>query len=172
MRIPCAVLVLFVATSALAQKETGPKLIEFTSESGKYKVLLPGKPTEENQTVKTAIGDIKVSLQVVEVAKDLAVIVAYNEYPEEAKNKAPAILKGIKEGLAKADKVKTLDDITFGKDKSPGLAFHIARENKNEEKGRVLLVGNKLYQVRVHGSAAKIADPSTDKIIESFTLTK
>src|SRR5712691_1481267 len=56
----------------------------FVSKKGGFTVLLPGKPTGQSQSLKTAAGTIEVTLYVMEWKKEGTLVAGYTEYPEKA----------------------------------------------------------------------------------------
>ena len=70
---------------SVQEEETSQDLsstwIDFENEDGKFKVKLPGKPTQSSTKEPTVVGDILVEMFLYEESSTMAYIVGYNDYP-------------------------------------------------------------------------------------------
>ena len=146
---------------------------KFVSKEGKYSVTLPKAPTETAQEVPTAAGKIKTFIASVEVRKDLAVIVLYNDYPDAVvkMSKTSDLLDRVRDGFKGANG-KISDEKEIAQGKIPGRTYLVDKEN-NFAQVRAFLNGNRLYQVIVIGSKKEDAtSPEAKKIFDSFEIAK
>src|SRR5262245_29103083 len=71
----------------------------YRSRDGGFSVLMPGKPQEQAQEVKTPDGKLALHLLVAAVALDRVVYVSYSDYPAKAvEGKQDAFLDGTVKG--------------------------------------------------------------------------
>lgn len=165
---------LAMAQAKEKEKEKGnnKELKEYESKAGKYKILLPGKVTEQSQVVKTAAGDLKINMAIVEVNFSSAIVVSHNDYPDAIAN-APAdkVLDGAVNGVIGKKKKIDVKEITYMKTKIPGREFSY-EDDKTVGHARVYLDGTRLYQILVLGDEDTLKTIDHKKILESFQIVK
>ena len=168
MSLACAIL--FVAIPA-TRADDKVELKEFESKDGKFKMMLPGKPTEQKQKIETAIGDLNIVLFLIEINKESAVVVSYNDYPDAIKA-APAgtVLDGAVGGVIGKGKKVSSKEIKYKDTKIEGREFEYTNGDKTG-KARVFLDGARMYQILILGTEEKLKAIDTKKIFESFEIT-
>ena len=149
-----------------------------TSKEGRFTVAMPGEPTRKTQQVKTATGDLTVTLLCAEGRHDSFFVVSYSDFP-------PSDLK-------KGDEDKRLDQACKGAVESargklrgdekpiklagkyPGREIVIEKKGQCVAKMRIYLVDNRLYQVMVLGAGPIFAPKEKDAgtFLDSFRLSK
>ncbi|MCF6278702.1 MAG: hypothetical protein L3J16_08140 [Anaerolineales bacterium] len=153
---------------------------EFSSDTGKFAVLLPQTPTEEVQTASSASGEITVHMYIVEDV-GTAYAVMYNDYPVDL-------------GMASLDEAGVNDVLDGSRDGAlDGVSGEIVNESSIKigdyigreisytipssvipDSGvgylRLYLVGDRLYQVMAIGPASSIDANKVDLFFESFQL--
>jgi hypothetical protein len=167
MRIALTASLVFVCAVAAAQDKPVEK---YTSKEGKYAVQFPDNPMKS--TSKAGGIDLNTAI-VVKGMGGFAVIHA--DLPPEATKvaKSKELLDGGQKGLIDNFKAKVTStkDFEFGKDK------HLARELVAEKdqlhlRIRIVLVGNRIYQVFVVGPKDLTTSPDADAFFKSFEITE
>ncbi|MBI3824319.1 MAG: hypothetical protein HY289_16755 [Planctomycetes bacterium] len=150
----------------------------FTSPEGRFSVMMPSEPTKKEQQVKTATGELKVTLWIAEGKADSYFVVSYSDFPAK--------------GFKKGDEDKRLDqackgavDSARGKlrgeekaikldGKHPGREIAIEKDGEIIARMRVYLVDQRLYQVMVLGNGPFFAtkDQDVGAFLDSFRLVK
>jgi hypothetical protein len=156
------------------EKKDEKKPVAFVSKEGKFSVTLPDKPLEK--TAKVKVGDLDLDHHIFTVGqKDRAQLITYLDYTKEvigadtdkflsgAIERNTAFLKG---------KVVSDEKITFGKQKHPGRDIRIeyGGEKKQFYRARIVLAGNRLYQVVALGPDEFIKGKDADEYFKSFAL--
>lgn len=162
MSRPLTLIILALAAPALAAEPE-----QFTSKDGRFTATFPGKPAESARDVDTAGGKVKLTSVTLEIRKDLAYIVMFNDYPEAvAPDQAQDVLGRVRDGTKGTDgKVLSDSELALGKDKVPGRDYVISQGDNHFFRARSYLNGRRLYQVII--SAAK-KDDVTSKEAEAF----
>jgi hypothetical protein len=168
----CAVLVVSAGV-LLAAGAQGPEFKLYASEAGRYKVLFPGPVKSEIVPVKTDKDELKLTIDAVELRGGTMFLVTHIDAPDDVAKQPPG---------PRLDKVRDANKGTDGKvlgDKelTIGAEKHPARDVLIEKgdvciRNRVVIAGNRLYQVIVQGPKDVVTSPSADKFIESFEVTK
>ncbi len=148
-------------------------LAEFTSEPGRFKVLMPGKPSFSE--IHTPAGNMHVAQVRTKAGEYLA---SWIDLPVEAADKAEkaeARLDRVRDGMVERVQGKLVRDkkITL-EDKHPGrdLEAETTQPAKGRMRARLFLVGSRLYQVIVAGSKEWTESEEADRVLDSFRLTK
>ena len=141
------IIVVSMATICAADVET------FTWEEGRFTILFADKPKVGQQVIRLPVGDVTMHIFTAEFPKQTGeMVVSYADYPPQvlATRKADEMLddsvtgtiKGMKATLVKSDRIDQAG--------SPGRAFPGAK-GPLKGKGRLFLVGPRLYQVLSSG---------------------
>jgi hypothetical protein len=156
-----------------ADPKEEPKPVPFTSKEGKFTVTLPGQPASKTSKVVTSAGEVEAYLFLVD-RKTHAYLVSYNDYKAGTVDPDPEkVLSQVVEATAKNLKgqVNRDEKITLGAKKYPGRDVLIALPGKKGlYRGRVYLVGNRLYQVVVIGPEELVKNSAVDAYFGSFKL--
>ncbi len=149
---------------------------QFTSEGGRFSVLMPGTPTEQVQTQNTALGDINVVIY--QAIKDNSMLyqVAYSDYPQELvdlfEDKNAMLQENI--DLAFSNMNGTIDqmqDVPLQGHPGKEIIGQVEIEgNRYFVKWRFYLVGNRLYQVMAMDMTNTMPMEEVDMFLNSFTL--
>jgi hypothetical protein len=165
--------ILLVALFPLTVRGQDEKNSTFTSKDGRFSVALPGKPKEDTKKMK--IGDREVDHFLFTFGqKDGARLVTYLDYPADAVGKDRkkflaervdgnvSVLKG---------KVVSDDEIAVGKQKHPGREVVVEMpDRKRTYRARVVLAGQRLYQVVALGPDDFMKSKSVDEYFKSFAI--
>ncbi|MFH2045688.1 MAG: hypothetical protein ABIK92_11140 [Pseudomonadota bacterium] len=145
---------------------------KFKSDEGRFSIMVPSKPEQQNQTLNTPIGILEMKTFVID-KPNIAYIMAYVDYPDEViDNSDPeAILDGARDGMLNKADVKLIneEEISYGEDP--------AREIQYTVKGKlgkghivILLSGRRLYQVGAVGLNAIFPQDVVQHYIDSFEI--
>jgi hypothetical protein len=164
--LPAAALCLLIPGAAL----TG-ELKEFASAEGKFKILLPGKP--EEGTVKAG----KTLVKTFTLKTDEGTYrIAYAEVklpPDEPEEKTQQRLDGVLASMVKDAKAKATKQGRIKlADKHLGRLIEAEQtDGKGLMRGRIYLVGGRLYQIMLVGAPALVSSDQTSKFLNSFAVT-
>jgi hypothetical protein len=160
---------LALATSVAAQPGA------YSSDEGKFTVKFPGAPKVTEQTAKSAIGELKVTAAVYANSDGSLFMVSYTDFPVAATKNHTTLLDGIRDHV-KGSTGKLVGDeknLTFGADKLPYREFVVDKDKpKQRIKCRVILRGERVYQLLVIGPADFAGGKEATAFLESFELTK
>jgi hypothetical protein len=157
----------------VAAEEEAPKMEEFTSDAGKFTINFKEKPMEQEQDVPTAVGNVKMYMFMHEESRSKAYMVAYCDYPADMIKEANAVelLQGSKEGVVgkfeaqikdeKVAKFQGHDAIDFT---ASGPQYHTAY--------KLVLAGNRLYQVGILQDGGPVTQSDIDTFIGSFKINE
>jgi hypothetical protein len=166
MRTTFTAVVLAAGLGGLTAAE--PVLCE--SKEGKFSAKFPGKVTVDSKTA----GGLTLNLFNSEVDKGKGgYLITYSDLPAELL-KAPQpdqVLASSEKGVVETFKAKVTksDKLEFGAKKYPGRMITAERGEWNM-RAKLILVGNRLYQVCVYGTKEFVATPEADAFLGSFAL--
>lgn len=161
---------LIAATAAFAQP---PEFKAYASTEGRYKCVFPGPVKTDVVPLKGEKGELKLTVDSVELRGGTSFLVTFIDAPEDvAKQPAEGRLDKVRDGN-KGDDGKVLADqaITVGDEKYPGRDVLIEKRS-GHLRNRIVIAGNRLYQVMVQGPKDIVTSPSADRFLESFEITK
>jgi len=141
--------------------------------TGHYSVAMRtnGKERKAQQSLSTPAGNVTLYLRAMEFGKDEGgLIVMYNDYPPiVTKGGAKAVLDGaVKGGVAKLGKPLSDKEITI--QGHPGRELQLNTKD-GPMKIRILLAGNRLYQLYAGGKPSVISDKDVQTFMDSFKIT-
>ncbi len=146
----------------------------YSSKDGGFSVLMPGKPQEQTQEVKTPDGKLILHTLVSVVALDRFVYVSYSDVPAKAiEGKQDAFLDSTVKGNVSSLKGKlvTAKKIEVGKGKRPGRDVLIDLPDKKQMyRSRIVLSGNRLFQVVALGSEEFVKSKEIGAYLDSFKV--
>jgi hypothetical protein len=142
----------------------------FAPQFGGFSVLVPGKPMQHKQNVKTAAGIVAVTFYT--VAKDAETyLVGYSDFPETAVKPGTEEkhLDNAKDGAIARAKG------TLESEKNIKLGKHVGRELliRGEDKfvrTRIYAVNKRLYQTMMVGAKDSVLGKDADRFLDSFKL--
>ena len=146
---------------------------EYSSTDGKFTIKFKESPQESEKDVPTEIGDLKMHMFMYEESNTKAYMVAYSDYPAALieKSDAKTLLQGSKEGVTgqfqasitdeKSSKFQGSECIDFA---ASGPQYHTAY--------KLVLAGNRLYQVGILQTGGPVDADDIDKFIGSFKITE
>jgi hypothetical protein len=169
-----ALIGLILGTSLIAQAKPDPLDYKpYASADGRYKILFPGAVKSETTDVKAKDATLKLTLDSFELSEGVLFMVTYIDVPDEvAKSPAGPRLDKVRDGNKGTDgKVHTDKEITIGADKLPGRDLVIEKP-AFFIRTRVVIAGNRLYQVMVQGSKEFVTSKEVDRFFDAFEVTK
>ena len=162
-----AILLLF----GCMKKEKEP-LIEYSSDQGRFSVLMPGNPKKDTHSIQSPIGTIVLYSFSVEKA-DIVYTVAYIDYPGSAVKRMDPdqLLDNARNGALQKAGGNLLSE------KKIDYNGYSARELEFEVKGGLglgkavhLLADNRLYQVMAIGLKLTFPSETVQEFIDSFEM--
>jgi hypothetical protein len=160
---------------ALIGVMVGPSLAgeKYASKDGKFSVVFQEKPKESTKELPLPTGKSTMYIAAVEISKDHAQLVMYNDLGEDAGTvEAQTILKGARDGAAGMGRLVSDKEISYGKDKVPGREC-VLEKDKFLIRVRLYLKDSRLYQVMIVSSSKDdLTSKEADKFLDSFEITK
>lgn len=146
----------------------------YSSEEGRYSVRFPGPPKVTEQTAKTALGELKVTVAVFANSDGSTFLVSFTDFPESAARPAnqATLLDGIRDGVKGGGGKLIAEEKkrTFGPNKLPFREFIVERDRKQRVKCRVILRDNRVYQLAVIGPSDFVSGRDATAFLDSFEL--
>ena len=145
----------------------------YASTDGRYKVLFPGAVKTEVAQVPAGKAQLPLTIDTVELLGGTAFMVTFIDPPEDvAKQPAATRLDKVRDGN-KGDTGKVLEE----KDLTIGTEKYAARDVLIEKgdgciRNRIVIAGNRLYQVMITGKKDVVTSPSATRFLDSFEVTK
>jgi hypothetical protein len=129
---------------------------QFTSSTGKFKVLMPGKPKQLKKTVPTPVGAIDIQIfSVDKSAKNAGYVVAYADFPINLTSiNSTQFFDLVGNGLLGKFNGKLISQRNFQLQGFPGREFTYLYKNEIIVH-RMYLVNQRLYQASVEMSKEK-----------------
>jgi hypothetical protein len=148
----------------------------YSSDEGKFRVKFPGAPKVTEQTAKSAIGELKVTAAIYANSDGSLFMVSFTDFPEAATKPAnhETLLNGIRDHVKGSGKLMGDEkNLTFGQDKLPYREFVVEKDKpKQRIKCRVIIRGERVYQLAVIGPSDFASGKEATAFLESFDLTK
>jgi len=169
-----AVLGLAVALGfAGAMAAQSPEFKPYASTEGRYKVLFPGPVKTDTVDVKTDTGETTVTIDSVELKAGTSFLVSFVDAPEGVSKQpaGPRIDKVRDANRGKDGKVLAEKELTIGTEKYPARDVLIEKPD-GCIRNRIVIAGNRLYQVMVQGPKDVVTSQSADRFLASFEVTK
>ena len=155
-----------------------PSWQEYTSQSGRYSILMPGKPKEQTQSLDSTARTLNMYTATFEDRAG-AYLVAYVDYPADMirSGSEDYVLDGaVQGGVANVNgKLARQQEISLGE--FPGREVELDSPTRGAQpalhiKARYFLAGNRLYQVLVIVQQDQGLPDSAQKFFDSFRLTE
>ena len=176
-----ALLVLLACAHAFAQQQQQQPPAEvweqFNSTEGRFKILMPAKPTVEKKEVDSPVG--KLTLYAYSASNNKGYFLAsYGDYPAEPRDAANAetVLDAVQAGVLKGIDVEALAGakrISLGG--LTGREFSAKKEMQGMKvvfNWRIYLAGRRLYQLAVVTQETPSPSPAVAKFFSSFDIIK
>lgn len=158
-----------VITDAEPTQETSDSWKTFTSEEGRFSILVPAEPKEDTQVTDTQVGEITMNMFVVS-GNGPEYTAMYSDYPESAVGDPEEMLQGAIDGIAKNATLVSQNKTTVAG--NPAIEAEFEAEGVNYVWYKTVMVENRIYQLIVATSTAGKDLHANDarKFIDSFEL--
>lgn len=158
------------ALRAVVMRDRTP-LTPFSSEVGRFKVMLPPGIATETDEVDTKLGTLRQTMYKAR-ARYIQFLIAFTDYPDEymSSTKPAEILAGAAKGAAGNINGKLKREEAFV---SNGLATRqiwVKAPKGIHMRSRLALVGNRMYQVTALARRRHIFDRKVSDVFESFEV--
>jgi hypothetical protein len=164
------VVVVVLASCAAGRAEDNFK--SFTTNEGKFTVLMVGTPKEKKQVIKAAGSDTTLNFYVNEIDAKRALVVSFNDLSAFPPSAIDDILDKSTKSVNSALKGKVLSLTKISLGEHPGREVQIRMPDKGLYKAHILLVGNRLYQVIAVGPEEFMQSPPVAAYFKSFKVTE
>jgi hypothetical protein len=148
---------------------------EFTSEEGRFSILLPRTPRQTVETVDTPVGEIDEYAFTV-IHGNITYIASYSDYPRNVLTSDPqAILDAFRNSAVASVEGKLLNERSISIDGYLGRELKIKIADDADTaivRLRIYLVGNRLYYIYTLAPEERASSPSVDKFLDSFKLVR
>ena len=148
----------------------------YHSEEGKFYVDFPAEPNISTQAVPTELGDINITMYLVDKGTT-AYMVAHNDYPADFIKNTNAdpqsLLQGGKTGALNSYNGTLVSEKEIELDGNPGLEFKATGSMQGQEieiLARMYLVENRLYQIVIACNKGILTDEEMTDFVMSFGL--
>jgi len=171
------ILLLIAVIAPLLGACDGPSWKEVQSPEGGFRILMRGDPLVEKQDLETPIGKIAGQWYSTEL-QDSVFGVGYADYPAELVRNVPhrELFTTVRSSwLSRIDGKLQGDGTAIGLEGNPGMEYIAAGKFNGRDaylRGRIYLVGNRLFQVVVFGDKHTLPLSDINKFVDSFKLTR
>jgi hypothetical protein len=148
----------------------------FTSKNGHFAILMPGTPKSDVDSVETLIGTVDLHSFTVETS-DFAYFVAYGDFPPAFVQNADtdAMLDGARDGALEDVRGTLVSERRISVQGFPGRELWIEATvsgQKGLAQARMILVGNRFYQVLVAGPKERFAESQAERFLNTFQVVR
>jgi hypothetical protein len=143
----------------------------FESAQGRFKAMFPGAPVVKHGKLRTEIGDVVTTQHSAGDLSGATYDITYNDYPRDgiAKLNSAKLLDTVRDGLVYQAKGKVVSEKPFTVGKVAGREQEIQGADGTRYRIRLLLVGNRIYQLTVMARPPDKAEEQ--RFFNSFQLT-
>jgi hypothetical protein len=167
-----SIALLLVAVGAISvSADDQPEWKEFTSKEGRFKVLMPGTPKQQQHDTESDFGKGVLYMNSVQAGRTMYGA-NYCDFPAEIK-KAPLkqVYDSSRDGAVANLEGKLAGEKDIKLDDYPGRELQIdVAGGKLVFRARVYLVDQRLYQVVVFGTQEAVTSKAAEKFLDSFKL--
>jgi hypothetical protein len=147
----------------------------FTSEAGRFSVLLPRTPRQTTQTVDTGVGAVDEHAFTV-MHGSITYLVSYGDYPQNVLARNPqAALDAFGDGAVASMEGKLLSERAISTNGHLGRELEIRLADDSGAaivRLRIYVVGNRLYTVYTLAPEERASSPNVEKFLDSFKLVR
>jgi len=146
---------------------------EYTPSDGSFVALFPVTPTKATKTVNTAIGPMDITIYAASELS-LAYSVAVVDYPADHVQQvgAAGLLDSARDGAVANTQGTLLSEEILNIRGNPGRELKVsAAGGKGTARCKLVLVGNRLFQVIVAGPSDKSYAPEVRRFLDSFSFS-
>jgi len=168
MRVVVVGLFLGVCTGEVAAQPV------YSSAEGKYSIKFPNTPKVTENTTKSAVGELTVTIATYAHSDGSTFMVSYTDFPAAATNPEnhAKLFVGVRDGVSKDGKVVGKEIVlTAGFEKWPGREFTVEK-GKQRIRFRVFIRNQRVYQLAVIGKPDFVTGREANTFFDSLDLTK
>lgn len=165
-----AALLLLLATSSAAAPQTpqAPEWKKFTSQQGRFTILMPGEPKENKETQQSPQGPYTTYLYTARDAGEIF-LVGWVDYDPKLNLDAQKEIEANRDNFVKNVKAKLLTTTEARLGKNPGIEF-TAENEQAFFRSWVYVVGRRPYQLIAVTLKGAAPSPNVTRFQASFTL--
>ncbi|HEX5705884.1 MAG TPA: hypothetical protein VFX96_01210 [Pyrinomonadaceae bacterium] len=164
-----ALALVLMASSPTFAFQDPPVWEKFTSDKGRFSVLLPGKPKEETKTADSPHGPYTTTIFLLS-APGAIYIAGWVDYDPNFKFGVQAELEANRDNFVKAMKATVLQTRQIEYGTHPGIEF-TAESEAHFVSSRVYVVGRRPYQLIAVVPKSDRDSPDIDRFLTSFAVT-
>ncbi len=159
------------ATTETSDETATTEASEFASKDGRFSIKFKTTPQESNKDVPTAVGDVKMFMFMHEESVTKAYMVAYCDYPSELikASDAKTLLNGSKEGVVGQFNATIIEEKSSKFQGYECMDFTAGGPQYNTAY-KLVLAGNRLYQVGILQDGSAVTADDIDQFIGSFKI--
>jgi hypothetical protein len=163
-----------VSTQALPSKsapiEYAPT--KYKSDEGKFAIYFPGEPTISHENIPTEAGNIQLHMYMYEQSATEVFLIGYCDYPSDAVKAGSTtdMLQGAKNGIVNNLRATITEENKITEQGSEGIEFKASGNGGIYLAYRVLLKGNRLYQIGILRDGSFPSNENIQLFIGSFEL--
>jgi hypothetical protein len=148
--------------------------ISFISKEGGFRVSLPATPAEKTQRVKTATGQLEVTVFLVEDKNDTSYVVSYSDLPraEVKDGTEQKRLDFARDGAVAKARGKLRSEKTLALEGHPGRELIIENGTEAVVRLRIYVVNRRLHQLMAVGPGNVVLGRDGTFFLDSFRLDK
>lgn len=146
---------------------------EFSSSKGRFSAFFPNKPTEEVQTLNSAIGPLKMHIFMAQ-SKEGFFVVGYVDYPDTSYVHPSDLLDAGRDGALENTQGKLLSETIISLGGYPGREIKFKVETPKGvviTRSRFYIVKNRLYSTSVTTTKKWMFSENVLRFLDSFRVT-
>ncbi len=152
----------------------GDKLKDFEpfhNEEGRFTVLFPGEPERKLEQVQTPIGTLELVMYNAG-SKKTGFIVGYADYPQEMidNSSVDKMLDGARDGAVANVEGELVSEKVLDFYSNQAREIEVKVPKQGTIKARLILIGNRLYQVMAISQSKSILEERSPEFFDSFKV--
>ncbi len=143
----------------------------YHSAEGRFSILFPGKPERKLQKENTQIGKLEFVIYQAG-SKEIGFIVGYVDYPQKMFENVDIekMLDGARDGAVRNVNGELESEKALDFHGHPAREFEIKVPEEATVKSRIILIGNRLYQVMAVSESKSVLKKNCPKFFASFEV--
>lgn len=143
----------------------------FRCDEGSFSVLFPGEPERGVQSLNTQAGKINLVMYNAG-SKKSGFVVGYADYPEKIVRESDPnkMLDGARDGAVGNVGGELIDEMVLDSYGYPARELEINVPRKATVRARLVLVGNRLYQIMVVSKSKAVLEDKGTEFFDSFKI--
>ena len=146
---------------------------EFHSNEGRFTVTMPGDPSQDSSTVKTAIGPVDIHM----FHHDeifLSFLVGYSDFPQrpELIYNTDKMFDGARNEIVRKENATVKSEQPITVDGCPGRLIILEKDQNLTMKIKMIWQQPRLYQVVIAANDIRAGSTDIDRFMDSFKMTQ